>query len=154
MEYDHDDPPPKEAVNFWYFFNRYAEHVARWARMFGFLVLCLGLIDPAKAVDNGQWGDKPQWVRDWYQAAELTDAARQRLGVAWKSCCEHSDVFRTQFRVNKDNGEDEWYYLADNTWKRVPPDIIHWGESAPDGQPTLFIWQGIETCFWAGTGGG
>lgn len=35
----------------------------------------------------------------------------------------------------------------------VPPDIIHWGESAPGGQPTLFVYSGMETCFFPGDSG-
>lgn len=92
---------------------------------------------------------------DWYADAEITDAARERLGVQWQKCCNHAEVFRTEFRVNKEDGDDEWWYLTKaGTWKRLPNDIIHWGETAPDKQPTLFIYQGIEVCFWPGEGGG
>jgi hypothetical protein len=46
-------------------------------------------------------------------------------------------------------------------WKHVPPDIIHWDESAPDGKPTLFAlseswggWPpGTPTCFYPPPGG-
>lgn len=37
MEYDEDDPPPQEALNFWYFFNRWAELCAAYARACGVL---------------------------------------------------------------------------------------------------------------------
>lgn len=47
--YDHDDPPPVEVLDFWYFFNRYAEQCARWARAFGFLTVALCVITEAKA---------------------------------------------------------------------------------------------------------
>jgi hypothetical protein len=47
---------------------------------------------------------------------------------------------------------DTWLWLDPdrNIWREVPDDIIHWGESAPDGRPTLFIYQGQETCFYPG----
>jgi len=58
--------------------------------------------------------------------------------------------FRTpSFRVGEDRS-DQWFYLAkDGTWKQVPPDTIHWGQHAPNGLPTLFIyWTGQELCFY------
>ena len=90
-------------------------------------------------------------MRDWYAAAELTGPAQKRF--PYKKCCDHADVFRTQFRVNSASGADEWFHYVDGVWKRVPPDIIHWGEHAPDGQPTLFLFNGQETCFFPGDGG-
>lgn len=100
---------------------------------------------------DGRYANSPN--RDWYKSAQLTEAARKRF--SFSSCCEKADVFRTQFRVDKTTGDDEWWYVAaDGTWRRVPPDIVHWGKSAPDGQPTLFIYQGAETCFFPGESGG
>jgi hypothetical protein len=39
FEHDHDDPPPRETfIGFYYdIFNRWAEELARLARLFGFL---------------------------------------------------------------------------------------------------------------------
>jgi len=37
--------------------------------------------------------------------------------------------------------------------KRIPPDVIHWGVSAPGGQPTLFVYSGHEMCFFPGDSG-
>lgn len=38
MLHDPDDPPPpNEALSFWFYFNRYAEHCARWARALGLI---------------------------------------------------------------------------------------------------------------------
>jgi hypothetical protein len=85
-------------------------------------------------------------VREWYNNQLLNEATRQRLQVDWHSCCNHGDLFRTKFKVGGDGG-DEWWYLKDNTWKKIPNDIVHWGEHAPDGRPTLFIyqsWQELE----------
>ena len=71
----------------------------------------------------------PQAVQDWYRNAELTPRSQYRF--AFKKCCEHADVVKTQFRVNRANGGDEWYWLDGTNWRRVPDDIIHWGETAP-----------------------
>lgn len=121
-------------------------------RSFATLILTTVLLSTqAIARDpDGRWANSPD--RDWYRNAELTEAARKRFSFI--KCCDGSDVYRTQFRVNKLSGDDEWYYLADGHWRRVPPDIIHWGISAPGGLPTLFIYQGKETCFFPGEAGG
>ena len=99
----------------------------------------------AHATDHGQWAGKPQAVRDWYKSAELMPAARDRLG--WVSCCAHSDVVHTKFRVGV-TGDDVWEWLDGTTWRIVPADIIHWGEHAPDGQATLFVFGSTPTCFY------
>jgi hypothetical protein len=106
----------------------------------------------ARAVDNGQWANSPN--RGWYQAQELNPEARIRLGVSWKSCCEHSDVVKTRFRVERTTAADEWWWLDGNTWRLVPADIIHWNDPTPDGQPVLFVYSGLPTCFYPGETGG
>ena len=63
-------------------------------------------------------------------------------------------VVDTNFRVNETDAGDEWYYEdTPGHWKRIPPDVIHWGVSAPGGLPTLFVFGTQETCFYPGTGG-
>lgn len=110
-----------------------------------------GALSLGHARDLGQWAGQPPEVRDWYRDAELTLAARQRFPFV--KCCTQSDVVRTQFRVDKVSGADAWWWRDGETWKRVPDDIIHWGEHAPDGQPTLFVFLGKETCFFPGDSG-
>lgn len=111
----------------------------------------------AVSVARSEW--RPEYAqaapetRAWYREAELTEAAKQRF--PFKKCCDHADVFHTQFRTNKDNGGDEWWYLTpDAAWKLIPADIIHIDRHAPDNQPTLFIYSGQETCFFPGSAGG
>jgi hypothetical protein len=82
----------------------------------------------------------------------LTPQASQRL-KGWKSCCDHSDLVKTQFRVNKTDGADEWWWLNGDKWQRIPNDVIHWGETAPGGKATLFVFNSVETCFWPPDGG-
>lgn len=107
---------------------------------------------PAAAEWKPEYASTSIETQQWYRNAELTKAAQQRF--PFKKCCDHADVVRTSFRVDKSSGADEWLYLDGDQWKRVPPDIIHWGESAPDGRPTLFVYAGKETCFFPGESGG
>jgi hypothetical protein len=98
-----------------------------------------------------EYADQPLEVQAWYRNAELTKAAQVRF--PFKKCCDHSDVVKTKFNVNRTSAGDEWYWLDGEQWRRVPDDIIHWNESAPSGLPTLFIYNGKETCFFPGDGG-
>jgi hypothetical protein len=86
----------------------------------------------------------------WFERQTLNAATMQRLAVGWNSCCLGSEVVKTQFRVDKTTYGDEWYYIKDGSWKRVPDDTIHWGKHAPGGQATLFVYfmTGDETCFY------
>ena len=90
---------------------------------------------------------------DWFNKQEMNPAARDRLGVPWKSCCDNGDVFKTRFRVAEDNS-DQWQYLKDGQWKVIPPDIIKEGDT-PDHVPVLFINRsnGMELCFFVPKGG-
>ncbi len=97
-----------------------------------------------------EYAQAPPEVRQWYETRELTPETRERLHVQWKSCCNHSDVVHTQFKVNTKDGADEWWYLDpnDNQWKIVPRDTVHEGDPAPDNMPTLFAYGGVITCFF------
>lgn len=111
----------------------------------------VGALSGADARWKPEYASQPQEVRDWYSRAELTPKAQ--MCFPFKSCCEHADVVKTQFRVNKSTSGDEWYWLDGEKWRRVPEDIIHWGQTAPSKQPTLFVYDGKETCFWPGEEG-
>jgi hypothetical protein len=84
----------------------------------------------------------------WYENAELTPAAKLKFGI--EKCCAKAEVIRTQFRVNRTTADDEWWWLDKTTsqWRRIDPEIIHYGEHAPDKQPTLFVWNGKTVCFF------
>ena len=126
----------------------------------GALVLVVASIATAA---SGRWKPEyaqlPEDVRDWYRSAELTAPAQERFG--FKSCCDSSDVVKSQFRVDRTTGADQWFYLKDGVFLPIPPDIIHWGEHAPDNQPTLFALAhqigshqaGELTCFYPPDGG-
>lgn len=98
-----------------------------------------------------EYANQPLEVQEWYRNAELTKQAQSRF--PFKKCCDHSDVVKTRFNVNKTTSGDEWYWLDGDKWRRIPDDIIHWQERAPNGQPTLFVYDGKETCFFPGDGG-
>lgn len=120
------------------------------------LAFCLSTCStgmPAFAEWRPEYANASPEVRDWYRNAELTPEARLRFPFV--KCCDHADVFRTEFRVNKGNGGDEWWYLAaSGEWTLIPADIVHVDRHAPDNQPTLFIYNNKETCFFpAGAGG-
>jgi len=99
-----------------------------------------------------EYASQPQAVQDWYSSRVLTPEAAKRFGFT--SCCAHSDVVKTKFHVNRKSGNDEWFWLNGTAWEKIPDDIIWWGESAPNGLPTLFAVGGKPTCFYPGEGGG
>ncbi len=119
-----------------------------------FVAVCLLTATSAQAEWKPEYADSPSETRDWYRNAELTEAAK--VHFPFKKCCDHADVVKTKFHVNRTTRGDEWYYVnkLDGRWTRVPDYVIHWGKSAPGGLPTLFIYNHKETCFFPGEGGG
>lgn len=117
----------------------------------GVVLGALVIAGAAHATWKPQYADASPAVRDWYEHAQLTQAAQKRFGFA--SCCAHADVVRTQFRVGV-KGDDVWEFwdqsAAPPGWQEIPADIIHWNEEAPDGQATLFRMggDGALTCFF------
>ena len=108
-------------------------------------LVCLG--GPAEARWKAEYSKASVEVQDWYANARIAPAAQHRF--TFLGCCANSDVVKTHFQHNKTTKGDEWYWWKDNNWVRIPDDIIHWGESAPGGQATLFVTtSGLETCFW------
>lgn len=97
-----------------------------------------------------EYASQPQEVRDWYESRELTAAARDRFH--FKSCCAHSDVVKTKFKVGG-AGNDQWRWLDGDTWHRIPDDIIHWNEHAPGGEPVMFAVGANPVCFFPPDGG-
>ena len=127
-----------------------------WLLWLAFIAALVIIVLASTHATHAHWDPKyasaDPVVRAWYEQAQLTEAAQKRLG--FKGCCAHSDVVRTQFRVSHSGSTDQWWWLDGATWREVPADIIHWGESAPDGQPTLFaIGDGTPTCFYPGESG-
>lgn len=115
------------------------------------------LVTGAHATWKPEYAQADQAVQDWYKNAELTPEAQKRFG--FKGCCDHADVVKTRFQVSKKNGADVWEFWDDAatppSFQPIPSDIIHWGEAAPGGLPTLFRLGigGALVCFWPGEGG-
>ncbi len=127
-----------------------------FARPAGLIIACsfVAMMLSAEARWKPEYAQLPQSVREWYKAQELTPAAQEIFH--FKSCCANSDVVRTEFRVTKASGNDEWWWLdgESETWRRIPDYVINWGRSAPDGKPTMFALEGMPTCFFPGEAGG
>jgi len=118
------------------------------------MILVIMAAKNAHAVYKPEYAQLPQVVQDWYKNQKMTPAAQARMKKGWTSCCEHGDVYKTQFRALDDGtkyGRESWWYQKkDGTWKQIPDDVIHWDEPAPDYQATLFIYgaTGEELCFY------
>ena len=106
---------------------------------------------PLHATWKPEYANNSPEVQAWYRNAQLTPEAQKRF--PFKSCCEKADVVKTQFRVNKTDARDEWYWQRNGEWRRIPDDVIHWNETAPGGQATLFVIGDKEACFWPPDGG-
>lgn len=153
MEYDHDDPPPTEAMSFWFWFNRYIEHVVRFARLFGFIMLCLCLIDPAKARYDPEWENSPPHVRAWFQSLMQPDNPHM-------SCCGEADAYEADmFEVDGDNyvaiitaqgPAVQKPYIKEGTRINVPNSKMKWDKGNPTGHGIIFIGlQGQIYCYIA-----
>ena len=118
------------------------------------IILIAFMVAMARAEWKPEYALQPPEVREWYRSQKVNPEAREKLHIPFESCCDHADVVKTQFRVNRIHGGDEWFYEdAPGHFKRIPPEVIHWGETAPGGQPTLFVYSGKETCFFPGDSG-
>lgn len=128
----------------------WGEAIAALVGFLGLILLVLSVAIVLASLAHARWkpeyADLPQSVRDWYRTRELTPEAQKRFG--FRSCCDHSDVVKTRFRVSA--AGDEWWWLDGETWKRVPADIIHWGVRTPTGAPVMFAVGGRPTCFFPG----
>jgi hypothetical protein len=109
------------------------------------------MTEGASAKWKPQYAEASPEIQNWYKSRRLTEAARNRFAFA--SCCDDSDKVETQFKVDKATGDDEWFYLQDNQWLKVPADIIWWDEHSPTGEAVLFAIDGKPTCFFPPRGG-
>jgi hypothetical protein len=64
--------------------------------------------------------DTTQQHAEWFNKQEINPAARERMGVPYKSCCDAGDVYKTRFRVGLDNS-DQWQYQKDGVWTKTRP---------------------------------
>lgn len=101
---------------------------------------------PANSKWKPQYAELPQAERDWYSTRILTPAAEAIYH--FHSCCNNADRVLTKFKVNRVNGQDEWWWLDGEVWKLVPPIIIWWDEHSPTGEPVMFAVNGRPVCFY------
>jgi hypothetical protein len=103
-----------------------------------------------------EYGNMPPEIRAWYAQAQTMPDSRPRKEKGYIGCCNHGDVVDAQFEVRKTTSGyvEEWHYKTAEMaeYKKIPNDIIHWGEAAPYGLPTLFVYNGEEICFWPPNG--
>jgi hypothetical protein len=103
-----------------------------------------------------EYSNMPPEVRARYAQAQTLPGSRPRAEKGYIGCCNHGDVVDAQFEVRKTRSGyvEEWHYKTAEMaeYKKSPNDIIHWGEAAPYGLPTLFLYNGEEICFWPPNG--
>jgi len=120
----------------------------------GFVLGWLIGIVPSHARYKVEYDKLPFEIREWYRTRIINKEAFPRIKMEG-SCCDNADVVDTQFKTEKDpkGYHDIWYYQDDDkNWVRIPEDIIHWDEHAPGGQPILYKWHDVETCFFPPNG--
>src|ERR1700761_2448026 len=77
-------------------------------------LVVLALVAQVQARWKPEYANQPPEVQAWYRNAELTEAAQARF--PFKKCCDHADVVKTKFNVNRTTAGDEWYWLDGQTW--------------------------------------
>jgi hypothetical protein len=111
-------------------------------------LIIAGTVIAAKARDNGEWGDQPSHIRQWFQKLMQPDNKYQ-------SCCGEADAYEADnFEVESD------HYVAiitdgkgdfpNGTRFSVPNHKMKWDEGNPTGHGILFIGaQGQIFCYVA-----
>jgi hypothetical protein len=95
----------------------------------------LAMLLPATARDNGQWGDSPATIRQWFQSLMQPD----NLSM---SCCGEADAFEADtFEVEGEHAlaviTDGKGVLANGT--RIPVPKMKWDAGNPTGHGIIFI---------------
>ena len=52
---------------------------------------------------------------EWFNAQEMNPAARQRLGVPWKSCCDNGDGVGVSRPAQHDTALDAFEFISSAT---------------------------------------
>jgi hypothetical protein len=120
--------------------------------MYRFVVPALALLSlPALARDNGQWGNQPLAVRQWFQGLMQPDNKTQ-------SCCGEADAYEADnFEVKGDQYvaiiTDGKGVIPNGTRIPVPNQKIKWDEGNPTGHGILFIGIGGQVYCYVAPGG-
>lgn len=83
---------------------------------------------PAVAHDNGQFGDVPPQVREWFHNV------RSAKGIP---CCDIADGHRTDF----DMRQNLYWVPINGNWMPVPPDAVLKDAGNPTGG--AIVWYGV-----------
>jgi hypothetical protein len=106
---------------------------------------------PALARDNGQWGNQPAYLREWFQKLMQPDNPRM-------SCCGEADAFEADsFEVSGDeyvaiitNGKG---VIPEGTRIPVPNQKLKWDEGNPTGHGIIFIGSNGQVFCYVTPGG-
>ncbi len=112
------------------------------------VLAALAMIASALARDNGQWGDSPAAVRQWFQSLMQPDNP-------YLSCCGEADAFEADsFEVEGDHYiaviTDGKGVIPPGTRIPVPNAKMKWDAGNPTGHGIIFIGaQGQVYCYVA-----
>jgi hypothetical protein len=101
------------------------------------IVLHHAMVLEANARDNGQWDDRPAFVRQWFQSLMQPDNPHM-------SCCGEADAFEADtFEVDGDRYvaiiTDGKGVLPPGTRIEVPNQKMKWDKGNPTGHGIVFI---------------
>src|ERR1700732_1393912 len=111
-------------------------------------IAALAMLLPAAARDNGQWGDSPANIRQWFQSLMQPDNPAV-------SCCGEADAFEADtFEVEGDHYiaviTDGKGVIPPGTRIPVPNQKMKWDAGNPTGHGIVFIGaQGQVYCYVA-----
>ena len=119
--------------------------------MLRIVVLFLLVSLPALARDNGQWGNQPTYLREWFKKLMQPDNPHM-------SCCGEADAFEADsFEVSGDeyvaiitNGKG---VIPEGTRIPVPNQKLKWDEGNPTGHGIIFIGSNGQVFCYVTPGG-
>jgi hypothetical protein len=115
------------------------------------ILTLLFAVSPAAARDNGQWGDQPAYLRQWFQKLMQPDNSVM-------SCCGEADAFEADsFEVRGDqyvaiitNGKG---VIPEGTKIPVPNSKMKWDEGNPTGHGIIFVGTSGQVYCYVAPGG-
>jgi hypothetical protein len=122
------------------------------SNMYRTVIAAVALVSlPAVARDNGQWGEHPAAVRQWFESLMQPD-------VKYASCCGEADAYEADdFEVNGDqyiaiitNGKG---VIPDGTRIWVPNQKMKWDAGNPTGHGIVFVGAGGQVYCYVSPGG-
>jgi hypothetical protein len=101
------------------------------------IIVLHALVPKANARDNGQWGDRPASVRQWFQSLMQPDNP-------YLSCCGEADAFEADtFEIDGDHYvaviTDGKGVLPPGTRIDIPNAKMKWDKGNPTGHGIVFI---------------